>query len=135
MLSDQPNPGESIFLPISVLGNYVLFYERGLKTVLAMLPLSDDICVLFEGLSKRWGEPTGEQEVATDIKKKTLKVEIYQIGKKMLRCEILRKYLERRCYDVQYSGRVESMRLTLVETEDLLPKVVGWYPLHVLEVN
>ena len=77
MLSDQPNPGESIFLPISVLGNYVLFYEGGLKTDLAMLPLSDDICVLFEGLSKRWGKPTGEQEVAIDIQK-TLKVEIWK---------------------------------------------------------
>ena len=33
--------------------------------------------------------------------------------------------LERRYYNMKYSGRVESMRLTYVETEDLLPKVVG----------
>ena len=56
------------------------------------------------------------------IFKKRLKL---KFGKNILQCEILRKYSERISYDVKYSGRVESMRLTLVETEDLLPKVVG----------
>ena len=50
-------------------------------TVLTVRPLSDNQMisqkhvVLFEGLSKRCGKPTGEQEVAIDIQK-TLKVEI-----------------------------------------------------------
>ena len=94
---------EKVIKKFTRFGNYVLFYERGLKTVLAMLPLSDDICVLFEGLSKRWGEPTGEQEVATDIKKKHLKLKFIK--------------LERRCYDVKYSGNTWNEDVTMCNTQ------------------